>query len=414
MDALREGIQQLKYVVMNPKLLFTILTAVGGAVEEGTRNLLRSKGQKKLQKRVNASSPAPIIRDLSVCDNQIRLTVLKETNINLENCQESYMTTDEANKWKALVSTLGGETAKTAMTATAFNGLLKCDVSLKDLCRIKDNPEAMRGFVMSEGKISKQASLSEAGIGNVAPLLVYQYIAAVTSQYYQHIITEKLISIDNKLDSIISILSADDRAKLKVAYNRFVELSKKTTYDIADKQIVSEFSGFVEIIREKYRDLLFGIKNLEVDYKWSDKKEAQQKVQSLRESHYFNYLDMVMQAEVLTFIAAAISIKVAKFLGNDEDAKIFAERMNLDYWDNYIDQFYQIKHDVVKYLELEADSSWLQGRSIIALKKEQEKHFDSVEESMLNLQRQFECKTIQYIRVQKDGTIKKYISLSKV
>jgi hypothetical protein len=332
----------------------------------------------------------------------------------LENSQESYITSDEANEWKALISTLGGETAKTAMTATAFNGLLKCDVSLKDLCRIKDNPEAMRGFVMSEGKISKQASLSEAGIGNVAPLLVYQYIAAVTSQYYQHIIIEKLISIDNKLDSIISILSADDRAKLKVAYNRFVELSKKTTYDIADKQIVSEFSGFVEIIREKYRDLLFGIKNLEVDYKWSDKKEAQQKVQSLRESHYFNYLDMVMQAEVLTFIAAAISIKVAKFLGNDEDAKIFAERMNLDYWDNYIDQFYQIKHDVVKYLELEADSSWLQGRSIIALKKEQEKHFDSVEESMLNLQRQFECKTIQYIRVQKDGTIKKYISLSKV
>jgi len=234
----------------------------------------------------------------------------------------------------------------------------------------------------------------------------------VTSQYYQHIITEKLISIDNKLDSIISILSADDRAKLKVAYNRFVELSKKTTYDIADKQIVSEFSGFVEIIREKYRDLLSGIKNLEVDYKWSDKKEAEQKVQSLQESHYFDYLDMVMQAEVLTFIAAAISIKVAKFLGNDEDAKIFAERMNLDYWDNYIDQFYQIKHDVVKYLELEADSSWLQGKSIIALKEEQEKLFDSVEESMLNLQRQFECKTIQYIRVQKDGTIKKYISLS--
>ena len=192
MDALREGIQQLKYVVMNPKLIFTILTAVGGAVEEGARNVLRSKGQKKLQKRVNASAPAPITKDLSVCDNQIRLTFLKETNIDLENSQESYITSDEANEWKALVSTLGGETAKTAMTATAFNGLLKCDVSLKDLCRIKDNPEAMRGFVMSEGKISKQASLSEAGIGNVAPLLVYQYIAAVTSQYWDEHITRHL------------------------------------------------------------------------------------------------------------------------------------------------------------------------------------------------------------------------------
>lgn len=108
----------------------------------------------------------------------------------------------------------------------------------------------MRGFIMTDGKISKHASFSEIGLSNVAPLLVYQCMAAVTSQYYQQIITERLNAIDIKLDNIIKILTADDRAKLKVAYNRFIELNKKSTYDIADKQIVSEFSGYVEIVRE--------------------------------------------------------------------------------------------------------------------------------------------------------------------
>ena len=103
-------------------------------------------------------------------------------------------------------------------------------------------------------------------------------------------------------------------------------------------------------------------------------------------------------------------MRVAKYLGNDEDVKIYTSRMNLDYWNNYVDQFNKIKHDVVKYLELEADASWIQKKSIIAMKNEQLNRFDKVEESMLKLQRQFEYKTVQYIKVQDNGKLKKYIS----
>lgn len=39
---------------------------------------------------------------------------------------------------------------------------------------------------------------------------------------------------------------------------------------------------------------------------------------------------------------------------------------------------------------------------------------DNVEESMLNLQRQFESKTVQYIKVNDDGSLVKYISVSKI
>ena len=62
----------------------------------------------------------------------------------------------------------------------------------------------------------------------MAPLMVFQCMAAVTSQYYQQVIFERLNAIDNKLNHIIEFLAADDRAKLIVSYNRFVELSQKT------------------------------------------------------------------------------------------------------------------------------------------------------------------------------------------
>lgn len=398
---------------MNSKVLYTIIAAVAGAVEEGSRNIIRSNGQKKLQKQVNSSQPATVSKDLTVSDQDVQLSLLEDDNVDITKFQISPMSEAEINEWKSLISTLGGETAKTALTASAFNGLLKCDVPLKGLCRIKDNPDAMRGLIINDGKISRHASLSEAGFGNMAPLLAHQCMAAITSQYYQQIITDRLNAIDTKLDNIIKILTAEDRAKLKVAYNRFVELSQKNNYDIADKQIVSEFSGYVEIIKEKYRELLSGIKNLNVSYKWSDKKEAEEKVKALQSSRYFEYLEMVMQAEALSFIASAISIKVAENLGNEEDVKIYAKRMNLDYWNKYVDQFNKIKHDVIKYLELEAKSSLINSKSIKALKDEQLKAFNNVEEAMLNLQRQPEINTVQYIKINDDGSLVKYLDFSK-
>ena len=395
---------------MTIKNICAAIAAFMAAGEEYIR--LRRKGQDKLQNSVNESAPTPVKQEQAVVDDCMQLTVLKENSVDLVHCQESPMDEHEANEWKALISTFGSETVKTTLSASAFNGLLKCDVPLKELCRIKDNPGAMRGFVINNGKISKQASFSEIGLGNVTPLLVYQCLAAVTSQYYQQIITERLNVISAKIDSIIEILTAGDRAKLRVAYNRFIELSKKNTYDTPDKVLVSEFSGWVEVIRERYRILLSGI-SLNINSKLSDKKEAESKIQALQNSHYFDYLDMAMQSESLVFIASVVSMKVAKYLGNNEDVKIYAGRMSLDYWNNYVDQFNRIKHDVIKYLELEADASWMQGESITAMKEKQLKIFNNVEESMLRLQRQFECRTTQYIKVQEDGTLKKYISFPK-
>lgn len=149
---------------MNNKVYKNIAAVV--AVEEFFRNIIRSNGQKKLQKQVDLSQLATVSKDLTVADQNVQLSVLEGDNVDITKFQISPMSEAEIKEWKSLISTLGGETAKTALTASAFNGLLKCDVPLKDLCRIKDNPDAMRGLIINDGKISRHASFTEAGFGN--------------------------------------------------------------------------------------------------------------------------------------------------------------------------------------------------------------------------------------------------------
>lgn len=46
----------------------------------------------------------------------------------------------------------------------SFDGLLKCDIPIKDLCNVKDKNFSLWGFVITDGKISKQAKFERAGI----------------------------------------------------------------------------------------------------------------------------------------------------------------------------------------------------------------------------------------------------------
>lgn len=378
-----------------------------------TYNRKRKNRQKGLQNKVDKDAPAPIEKDGSVKDDNIQLTVIEDNQVDLRNYQESPMSENEIKEWEALISTIGGETIKTALTASAFNGLLRCDVPLKDLCRIKGDPNVMRGLVINDGKISRHASFSEPNLGNVAPLLAYQCAAIITSQYYQQIITDRLNSIDKKIDNLFKIDEAEKRAKLKAAYERLVSLKAKTKYDSADKTSVLSALDKVKEVREQYRELLSTIDPLNVDYSlFYNKKEAERKIKALKESRYFEYLEITMQAEALSFIALAVFMKIAMFFGDEEDIKFCANNMNLDYWNNYVDQFNRIKHDVIKYLELEADDAWIYGKSITTKKEEQLKKFNEVEEAMLKLQKQFEHPAVLYIK-QEHGELKKYIPLSE-
>lgn len=55
----------------------------------------------------------------------------------------------------------------------------------------------------------------------------------------------------------------------------------------------------------------------------------------------------------------------------------------------------------------------MQSKSIVAMKNEQLKRFNDIEESMLEIQNQFNYRTVQYIKIHEDGMLKKYICIDK-
>ena len=71
---------------------------------------------------------------------------------------------------------------------------------------------------------------------------------------------------------------------------------------------------------------------------------------------------------------------------------------------------------IIKYLTIGfyfLSSTKAQSKSIVAMKDEQLKKFNDVEKSMLKLHSQFNYRAVQYIKVNKDGILKKYIYMDK-
>ena len=396
----------LKFIEENLKELAATLAIIIGEV---LRRIFRKNGQENLQKKVDETAPKTMIKNMSSDSGQICI----ETNCNFDSkgFQEISMDEKETEMWKSFISDCIGEYTKTSMNTSSFNGLLKCNVPLNELYKVKDEPGIMRGYTMKDGKFSKQAKFTEAGLENAAPLMVYQSMAFITSQYYQQILTEKLEDINGKLDKIAQVLEATDPAQLNLAYKRFVDLQKKTQYDDIDKIQALKFLDYVELIRLKYSDLFYSIKNLNIKEQNTDKAEAEEKIKLLKSTGFFQSLDFVMQAELLTYIAYVVLIKIATYLGNEEDVKIYRSNLRLDFWDKYITQFDIIKHDVIEYLELQAQSAWFFKKAIKALKNEAEKEFVNFETSMLNLQNQLNRSVNQTIQVMDDGTIRKFMPI---
>ena len=396
---------------MKGGIIAVVFMAVSGGVTKTVR-WMRQKGQERTQDEVNKCAPKMnvfIDKELDTCDYNLEI-VNKDALLKVDSLKEVTMDDTELDKWKSLLSFLGGETLKAGLNTHIFTGLLKCDIPLNELFKLKDNPEVMRGFVIKDGKFLKHASFQEVGIENAAPLLIYQCLAAVTSQYYQHIITERLNQIESKMDEIIDLIIDKDKAELAATYNRLLELGRKNTFDIADKMSVDMLAQSVHRIRDDYRGKLEKISNLDIDYCMTDYKETKGKIAKLNDSKYLTYLIMALDAELFSYIASIVSIKIALCIGNHEDAMIYLKRIDMRIWNDYNAKFLLFKHDVLKYLELEEQSSLFEGKKIARLRKECEIQFNKVGDVMEKICDQFKYRATQYLEVDADGTIRKYIS----
>lgn len=88
----------------------------------------------------------------------------------------------------------------------------------------------------------------------------------------------------------------------------------------------------------------------------------------LEESKFFAYFNIVMGAELLNYMATIILLKIAQNLNKTEDANNFSDRVKLSSWNYYLSKFNEVKHDVLTYLEYQAESSFLMKVKLMSSK----------------------------------------------
>ena len=393
-------------------VMIIITVVVATAAKVGHRHL-RNYIQKKRQQKVDNGWLEKSQCNSSVGSSYLKLDIVQNMKLPSDRYVAVPLSETEEMEWKSFFSLLRGETIWGGLAAYSCDDLLKCDIPLSELCKAKDNPSLMRGYSVENGKISKQAKFEKAGASSVVPLMIYQCMSVITSQYYLQVITERLCTIDQKLDEILNFLSAGDTSNLQVAYDYLLELNSKTSFDVADKTNVLNLSKSIEGTRVKYKGFLTNIKELNIESKNKDIEEAKSKILRLKDSHYFDYLEVVMKSEVLSYIANVVSLKIAKSMNSTEDTEIFMKKLSLNYWNTYQDQFERLRYDVITYLELAAKDSWFESKKIQRMKKEQEAIFDEIKDLLVDMQNNLDRRIVQYLKVDKDGSIKKYMMIDQ-
>lgn len=391
------------------KSLMAIIALATLGLIEFTREKLRDKGQKALQKKVDETQPKPITK----YNDEITIkTVMIESidSLDLEkNYKEVVMDEAEINNWKSLICNTSSEIIRTSIINGSFSGLLKCDIPLSELAKSKTDPSLMRGFVTSNGKISQQANFQEVGFSQLAPSMIFNCLSILTSQYYLKGIWNELDKINKQNRKIENHIINGSWASLGSNYDILKEINNKTTY--CDTDFMLAHSAAKEISKElkKYQENLNGNFSLNVESNLTDFKEAESKIMELERSNFFIYFNIVMGAEMLNYIATIILLKIAHFLNKTEDASNFSDRVKLSSWNFYLSKFCEVKHDVLTYLEYESESSLFYKNKINKLKDECETMFQQIERLINDTYSVISQPMTNYLYIDTNGNMKKYV-----
>ena len=390
-------------------VLVSFLTAIGLGVLAD--KIDRHINQKERQKKVD-NTPVKITTSFVVPEASADLVhVSKEALLGKHKLSET-----ELQEFKSFMSSAGGQVLQAALTAKGTADLLKCNIPISELYKINGNPDQLRAFVLKDGKFDQQAILSPAGLKSIAPLLVFQCMAAVTSQYYQQVITERLDEINDKLDRLMQRIEIQDRAKMQSCYLAVAELYNKSLYDMADKTRADRCHDDLCALLLQYRELVKAVppSKLKISSKITDYAEARAKVKALEDSHYFIHLEDALCAETLLLFANVVRWQIAKFNKNEKEMNNMAKSLEFNIMKNYATSFAGIKHDVLGYIDECWKEATLKREEIQNLRVETEKRFRMAEQQIIQTANVLNPNLTTYFRFLPDGESEVYVDVVEV
>lgn len=316
-------------------------------------------------------------------------TFIKESNANELNIQDKTQNTTfnkldfDSNIDLSLASNIINQAIKTGLVVNSYSGLLKCNINISELAKSKDG--MLRGFkIATHGGIEQQAKFIEVGIPT--PIIAFQVASFITGQYYQHIITEQLEIINEKLDDILGYLLNSDKSTIIAMFNTFKSLYALSTYKDSDFNLPKSNLQKLEIIRQNYMLQLKEI-TCKVEYsKLNNLSEAKSWEKFFYEKKIGSKMNICYWAEILHYMYCVLLVKmeINREDSNPYDKKIERANMYYNRMDNtfgikYSEIYHTIKNTILCNLELLYIGASYGKDDIKKIKNSLESNFKSIE-----------------------------------
>lgn len=398
----------MKIIKNSTEKTILILASIGVSTVLGTKIYQgnRENRHKGINKKIKESEPLPTKKETT---SLIEFTFQEEKDVDITLYTEMPISKNKEADLKSFISEVGGELLKSGINVYTSNGLLECNMPINELAKLKNSPELMRGFTIKNGKITNQASFSEIGLAKIGPILFFQYMAFITSQYYKQKTIERLNSIETGIKYLTRTMEADDTGTLKSGYDRLVELFNKNSYDIADKSKATEIYDKANNLKDKYQRLLKNTK-IDTESNWKNIHEAKDKIKALENSNYFSNLEIALEADKLCHYASILELKIAHCMKNEEDKDNIINRINNRECYDYIHQFNCIEHNVINYLELQRQDCIISSREDVCnIKETIQKEFNEKRNIVQQSVNILNPSVKLYIKVQDGEQMKLYI-----
>lgn len=290
-----------------------------------------------------------------------------------------------SDEMKSFASQLLQSAITNGIVASTFSGALQCNVDISKLAKSQDG--FLRGFVSSNGKIAEQAKFREIPSVSITPMVVFQIASMITGQYYQHIITEQLNSISQKLDQVLSLLEEADRGALEAGFQNLQELASADYIDDEKMIRLNNVRDNAHNLVNKYRNIVLNIKLNDVGHSIiKNENEADDWVKALNDSRFLPYMQTVYMAEYLFYSSTIVLIRsqLAKDRRDESYIQALAQSVNNNFMEQYAQKYHDIKWTVCLNLVLLGDNASLGKENIKKLTDNVFKRFDSFDMSVRN------------------------------
>lgn len=354
---------------------------------------------------------------------EIELNIPKDTDLVLKNDEISFELIDHVDKnklekieisdktkeeYQRIFSDVMGNAVQLGLCVQSFHGLLKCDIPIACLANVNGNSELLRGYALgANGKIIQQAKFSPAGAAAMGPLIVFQCMAFVTSQYYQHQIFKKLEKIEKSLNLIINWELNEAKGIILWNVKDLYRISLKKKPNGADLENIFQMIKTFGIVATKFGDPLNQLveNGFATEFKWFDFSKVEEKASLLQEHRYHESVRLMIAANKGIIIAAYVGLKLAMELNDEDGILYFCSFLNTDLINQIRQKHFVTKHFILKYLEAEKLKAIIKKSSINKIFEHIQKEFEIDEQEVFDLSSLMERKTENFIEIDSTGSL---------